>query len=333
MKREKLLSFRSAICLSAIALVALFQFSADRTWSAERKYPSRSIDLLCGFAAGGQSDLLSRSLAKGLEKYLHTPVVPLNKAGGGGIISAGTLANATPDGYTLGVQGDANLVTAFLLGRSTFKKEDVRVVGEFAFVPNVPAVSADSPWKTIQEFMDYARKNPGLNYAHHGVGSSPYIRVEYFNKMGNLKMKGVPFKGDPEVVIAVEGKHVSIGVLSYQAARYQQDAGKLRILFSFDPVGLGPDPTLPTIPTVFGKDALEIDPISYCLAAPGKTPDDIIKYLEQNLEKVVKDPDFVASLKRLYVGIRFTDSKSVPQLLEKKAAQIIPILKEAGLMK
>jgi len=208
------------------------------------------------------------------------------------------------------------------------------VIGEFVFISNVLAVSAESPWKTIQEFIDYARKNPGLSYSHPGVGSSPFLRAAYFNKIANLKMKGVPFKGDSEGITAVLGKHVSIGVFSGQAAKTQADAGKMRILFCFDPPGLGPDPTTPNIPSFFGKDAPDIEPVSNYLVAPGKTPEGVVRTLEGTLEKITKDPEFIEMAKKLYIGIRLTRGKTaVHDLLERKTSQIKPILQDAGLIK
>jgi tripartite-type tricarboxylate transporter receptor subunit TctC len=296
-------------------------------------YPHQPIDLITGFTPGGQFDLINRILGKGLEKYLHVTVVPVNKPGAGEVIGATALVNSRADGYTLATLGDASLITSLLLGTATYSKEDLRVIGRFAFVSNVMVVSTDSPWKTIQEFMDYARKNLGTNYSHTGVGSSPHIRAEYFNNIANLKMRGVPFKGGPEVIAAVLGKHVQIGVTSYQGAKSQTDPGKMRILMCFDPPGLGPDPTLPNIPSLFGKNVPDIDPVSSYLVAPKKTPEPIIKLLEQTLEKITKDPEFVSSIKLLYVGIQFIDGNSVTSKMQETTLQIKTILQASGLIK
>ncbi len=319
--------------VAGLSIFSLFGSSIDKACSAEDKYPSRSVDLFCGFVPGGQTDLITRLLGKGLEKYLNVSVIPGNKPGAAGVVAASALVNSPADGYTLAVLGDSSLVTPILLGRANYSRKDLRVIGQFNFVSNVLAVSAESPWKTIQEFMEYARKNPGLTYSHPGVGSSPFVRIEYFNKIADLKMKGVPFKGDTEGVAAVLGKHMPIGVFGHMAARTQADAGKMRILFCFDPPGLGPDPTIPNIPSVFGKDVPTIGPPSDCLVAPGKTPENIVKILEQTLEKVTKDEDFINNLKKMYVGVQFIDGKTISEkVLEEKALRFKPILQAAGLM-
>jgi tripartite-type tricarboxylate transporter receptor subunit TctC len=101
----------------------------SRVWEAEEKYPSRAIEMFCGFAVGGRTDLNTRLLAKGFEKFLIVPVITGTKPGAGEVIGASASVNAAPDGYTLAVLGDATLITSILLGRATYKREDFRVMG------------------------------------------------------------------------------------------------------------------------------------------------------------------------------------------------------------
>jgi tripartite-type tricarboxylate transporter receptor subunit TctC len=334
-KRERVMrkGIFVVFCLvSILFMFILLDSSIDRTWGAE-KYPSRSIELVCAVPPGGYVDLINRSLAKTLEKYLKVVVIPVNKPGGGDMVAANALANAAPDGYTLALLADGPLVYSHMLGRATFSKEDIWVIGQLICTTIVMYIKADSPWKTFQEFVDYAHKNPGLTYGHVGVGSATWARAEYINKIENLKMRGVPFAGDLEVITAVLGKHVDAAFGSYFAARQQTDAGKMRILFSFTPPGLGPDPTLPTIPSFFGKDIPDIPPPSIHLTAPGKAPENIIKFLEGVLEKVSQDPEFINDLKKLYANVCFLDSKSTKVKHEEKALQLKPIFQRAGLMK
>ena len=320
-------------CLvNILFMFILLKSSIDKAWGAD-KYPSRSIELISAAPAGSYADLINRSLAKTLEKYLNVLIIPENKPGGGDIVAASAVANAVPDGYTLGFLADGPLVYSHMLGRATFSKEDIRVIGQLICTTLVMYVRADSPWKTFQEFTDYAHKNPGLTYGHVGVGSATWARAEYLNKIGNLKMRGVPFAGDTEVIPSLLGKHVDVGFGSYQGARQQADAGKTRILFSFTPPGLGPDPTLPTIPSVFGKDVSDIPPPSIHLTAPGKTPENIIKVLEGALEKTSKDPEFINDLKKLYANVCFLDGKATKVKHEEKALQLKPIFERAGLIK
>jgi tripartite-type tricarboxylate transporter receptor subunit TctC len=303
--------------------------SPNSSWAAVEKYPSHAIDLFCAHGAGGQTDLCNRALARGLEKYLGVTVVPGNKTGGGGVVATTSLINSRPDGYTMALLG-FNVVTALVLGQGNYSLDDLTIVGQFATFPGALSTSADSPWKTFQEFIDYVRKNPGVKYAHPGVGSSIYMRMENLNKNANLKMVGVPFKSDPEIIAAILGKHVPVGIGGLMAAKEQADAGKMRILLSFDPPAeVGLDPTIPCIRTAFDKSVSDKDlEIVVFLAVPRKTPKEIVQVLEQTLEKVTKDPEFINDLKKLYMKVSYLDSKKATDNLFKIMAQVKAIVKE-----
>jgi len=304
------------------------------SWAAEKKYPSGPIDIFCGYVPGGPSDLLTRALAKGFEKFLGVPVVPGNKPGGGGIVATAALANSRPDGSTLAVLVDSSMLTAIALGQATYTLEDLRVVGQSAIFFNVLTVSADSEWKTFQQFLDYTKKNPGVKYGHPGLGSTIFLRTENFNKYANMGMVGVPFKGDTEIVAALLGKHVPVGVSVLTNFKPHVDAGKLRILLSFEPsTMMGLDPNTPTVESVFGKDLGDID-VPFSVVAPAKTPEETIKILEQTLEKIVKDPEFMSTVKRIYLIPSFVDGKTVMERqLPDKMTKIKAILKKVGMIK
>jgi len=318
--------------VTALFLSVSLYASINLAWGAD-KYPSRPIDLVTPAPPGAYSDLINRSLAKTLEKYLKVVIVPGNKPGGGDMVAAAALANAAPEGYTLALLADGPLVYSHMLGRASFSKDDIRVVGQLICTTIVMQVSADSSWKTFQEFVDYAHKNPGLTFGHVGVGTATWARAEYLNRIADLKMRGVPFTGDTEVVPALLGKHIQVGFGSYIGAKQQADGGKTRILFSFTPQGQGPDPSLPTIASFFGKDVPDMPPPSNHLAAPGKTPESIITILEGALEKASKDPEFINDMKKVYANVCFLDSQATWVTHEEKALQLKPIFQRAGLMK
>jgi tripartite-type tricarboxylate transporter receptor subunit TctC len=291
--------------------------SLNSSWAVEGKYPSRNIEIYCGFPPGGQTDLVIRGIATGLEKFLGVPVVIINKLGGGGVVSTTALANARPDGYTLAQAGAINIVSPLVLGQATYSLEDLRTVGGYGYIPNVVAVSVDSPWKTFKEFLDYEKKNPGVKYAHPGIGTGPYLRMENLIRSANLKMINVPFKGDPEVASAVLGKHIPVGVFSGWFAKVQEDGGKMKILFSFDPpVKVGLSPNIPDTLSTFGKSMADNDlKILQTLIVPQKTPDEIVGVLEQALEKVTKDPEFVNPMKKFMFVTEFVDRNTTMQLV------------------
>ena len=189
--------------------------------------------------------------------------------------------------------------------------------------------SIDSPYKKIQEFVDYARKNPGVKYGHPGVGSVTNIYTENINRNAKLNMIGVPFSGDPEINAAVLGKHVPIGAYSYSSGKIQADAGKARILLCFN----GLDPNLPSISTVFGKSVPTFDLI-YFLAVAAKTPNEIVQVLEQAIEKVSKDPEYVDTLRKNNIWPLFVDGKTCNQkTIPEKLSILKAVMQPLGLIK
>ena len=326
---------RKWIGLLGIVLIFIF-VSSNYLWAAEKKYPTGPIELYCSFVAGGQSDLLNRTLAKHLEKQLGVTVVPGNKPGAGGMVLASFLVNARPDGYTAGILALEHFLQPILLGQASYSVENLRVIGRVAQYGNVMAVSADAPWKTLQEFVDYARKNPGVKYGHPGVGTTMFLRWENINSKAELKMVGVPFKGDPETVAAILGKHVPIGACSNVAAKTQADAGKMRILFSFDPPAeFGLDPAITDLRTAFGKNVADTDiEVIQNLIVPSKTPHEVVQVLEQTLEKIAKDPEFISDLKKINLRVAYLDGNTVMQkIIPQRMIHLKAILQQTGLLK
>jgi tripartite-type tricarboxylate transporter receptor subunit TctC len=326
-------SMKKRILVGVNVLVFLMLSFGVMGAGASDKYPSRPVELVCAFQAGGSGDISTRTWGRYLEKYLGVTIVPVNKPGAGGVIATTYVANARPDGYVLGNFGDF-VINGILLGQATYKMEDLRYIAEVGRVGCVLAVAGDAPWKTFKEFLDYVKANPGTKFANQGVSTIIYMRMQTLNKHAGLKMIGVPLKGDGEIAAAVMGKHIPAGTFSASVAQPLASAGKLRILFSFDPPeDIGIDPSIPDLAGVFGKEVPDLDASTY-LVAPGKTPKDIAETLEKAMEKVANDRDFVKDLKKYCIGVRYVPGRFV---MEEKIPKKMPIIKqmmqEAGLIK
>lgn len=329
MKRRLFKSFFK-VCI----LFIFVSISFHSSWGAE-KYPSRQIEIVTGFPPGGMADLINRSWARHLSKVLGVTVVPVNKPGGGGTVATIYVGNSRPDGYTLLNVGDSFYLNV-LLGLATYKLEDFRIVAHFGSSYTVLAVLVDSPWKTFQEFMDYVRKNPDVvTYGHSGASTTPTIRMVNLLKCANLKMVGVPFKGDAELVPALLGKHVPIAVFNLAAAKPLVDGGKFRILFSFDPPAeMGLDPSIPDWSALFGKgEIIDVGFSSYLIVAR-ETPDEIVKVLERAMEEITRDPEFIRDFKSTYQRVNFIDGKTFTEKISPgKISRYKEILREVGLIK
>jgi tripartite-type tricarboxylate transporter receptor subunit TctC len=318
--------------VSVAVVVVMVAVLVTGAWSAEKKFPIRPITIWTTFAPGGISDLTARLWARLLEKQLGVPIMVDHKPGGGGIVGYTFIANARPDGYTLG--NVADYVTPILQGTATYKLDDIAVVAQMVLNGCVLAVAADAPWKTFQEFMDYARKNPGVKWGHQGVGTMIYFRTENLNKYAKLGLIGVPLKGDGEIVPALLGKHIPMGSLSAGTAKAQAEGGKLRILFSFDSAKeFGLDPSIPDLNTAFGRTIPDIEVAVY-LVAPSKTPQENLQMIERAMETISKDPEFINETKKLNQMVSFASGKVVmEEKIPRKMALIKSIMQETGQIK
>jgi tripartite-type tricarboxylate transporter receptor subunit TctC len=315
MKKAK--GFFSFIVMGVILCAFL---NGNSTWAADQ-YPTRPIEVILPAPPGGASEALFRILQKHMEKELGQPLVYVPKPGGGRVIGVTYVANARPDGYTLLKTGD--IFTPILMGTATYKLEDLRVLAQIAVLGHVMCVTADAPWKTWQEFVEYAKKNPGMKYSHPGLGSVLYFRAENFYKQLGLKMVSLPAQGEAEVVSRLLGKHILISPLGISTAKPFLDAGKMRALFAFDdPKDFGLDPSIPNLPGLYGKDFPDVGVCVY-LYAPAKTPEEIAQYLEKTLEKACKNPDFIAEAAKIGQPSRFVPGK----IATEKSAQMMALVK------
>lgn len=318
--------------LFATVILAVIASLTSLSWCAD-KYPSRTIELVCGSSPGGGVDTSNRLMAKYLEKYLKVSLAPVNKPGPSQMMMASYLVTSKPDGYTIGHASNA-IVTAAVTGEATgYKIEDLRPIAMMSTVNTMIAVTTDSPWKTWQDFVEYAKKNPGTKYGHFGVGSGPHYRMEVLNKHNKLGLQGVPFKGEGEALPMLLGKHVPISVMSPTIAKQQVAAGRVRVLFSFeDPTIDGFDKSIPSLNSLYGPNTPDIDTTVF-LWLHRKTPEDIVQTIDQAIVKMVNDPEFVSDMKKINQTVTYVNSKQVEKNLAQQMVKYKQALDYLGLIK
>lgn len=326
--------FRGLLCLGVIfAVVCIFSNDA---WVAENKYPSKTIEMLISFPPGGVVDLQTRLLAKHFEKELGVTVVPVNKPGGGGSLGAGIMASRSPDGHTMSIMIQSSIIMPVLLKQADFSIQDFRAIGRVAdTAPVVFVVHPDSPWKTFQDFVEYAKKNPGVKCGHPPTTTAAALKMNYVNKLADLKLVGVPFKTDPDLNVAIMGKHIPIAMSGVATLKGVLEAGKVRVLFSFSPpaeiVALNVDPTTPDFQSFFGR-APQFD-LPFYLWVHSKTPNAIIEMLKRTLEKVVKDPEFVRDMGKIGYRAHYVDGDVAMEEMPNTTEFVKDILKELQMFK
>ena len=235
------------LLLAAAALAACAPVAAQAP-----AWPSRPITLIVPFPPGGLADIVARPVAEALGRELGQSVVIENKAGAGGGIGMGQAARARPDGYTLLMALSSLTVLPEadgILGRAPmFALSDLRPIARYTADPTVLAVRADSPWKTVKDFVDDARKRPGaINYGSSGNYGTMHVPMEILAQEAGIKLTHVPFTGAGPAVVALLGGQIQ-AVSSGPATVLQHvKAGKLRVLGHW---GTGSLASLPEVPAL-----------------------------------------------------------------------------------
>ena len=278
------------------ALVCIF-------WSGSiqaQDYPSAPVQIIIPFGTGGLTDLFWRSLSDAISKSVNATLVLVNKGGGGGVVGTAFTANAKPDGYTLfSANSDPLTISPVFTANVPYNPEtDFTYIAKLAAFAQCLAVRSDSPIKTLDELVAYAKANPKkLKSAVMGVGSTPHTILQVFKQEAGLDIGFVPFDSGGETVITLVGGHTDMCVISLSALKSQYDAGKIRILAVASPKRL---PSLPDVPTLAEKGFKRSSiATGVGLAGPKGLDPAIVSKWEAALDKTMQAPEVVAIVEKL----------------------------------
>ena len=198
-----------------------------------------------------------------------------------------------------------------------YKTSDLEPICQFTFLPMVLIASAQTPYKTLNEFMDYAKKNPGkVKFAHPGVGSVPYLAMLALAEHGGFKMTGVPYKGLRPGVTAVVGGHVDVGPAVLAGAVKLAEAGKLKILALFAAKRMKLAPNVPTVEEL----GVKVYPKVWTgIFAPKGLDAGVLKKLRESFAKAGQDPAFVKAMLKAKQPVEYLDEKAFTAKIEADA--------------
>ena len=318
---------------TAIALLAIVVLVGSAPADAQTPYPTRSIECVIPFAPGGPTDTAIRIIQPQLSANLGVPLVLVNKAGGGGALGMDAVAKAKPDGYTLAatVRSTVTILPA-TQPDVTYKLSDFAVVGAFAVDSQVVLVKAGSPWKTLEELVEFAKKNPGkLSYGTAGLGTNSFFTMELLKLTYGLDMTHVPFGGSGPVKNAVLGGHVQVGAASLSPM--------LSVLRSGDVVALATSatkriPSIPNVPTMTEKGQPDASLSTWAeIYAPAKTPKAVVDRLAQAVEKTMKDPAVVSAIEKAGLVVEYHTPEDTLKLIQRENEIVTRLAKQLGLGK
>ncbi len=280
---------KTSACLFSLVLIVAFAFSLPPS-AMGQAYPDKPITIYCSYAAGATTDLSTRALAEQVEKMFGVPVVVENKPGGTSTVCAGLLASKKPDGYTLGVISTGALTLMPHMVKPSYNPlKDFTPIMQYSRFLGGLTVLSESPIKTIDDFVAYAKAHPGLSYGSPGMYSQQHLAVELFGQCKGLKLKHVPFKGGAESNTALLGKHLDFNAGSGQHIRYVKQ-GVFRVLMIYN--SNKRDPNFADIPTQEEIGCPDYPANGMMLTGPKGMPEAMVKKLEEAFKKASESSSF-----------------------------------------
>jgi len=278
------------LLLGLVLFGSVFAVSA-----ADGDYPTKPIKWIVAYPPGGTTDLLARLMGQYLSTRLGQQMIIENRAGGGNNIGTEMAIKAPPDGYTVFLVNPANAINATLYHNLPFVfLNDMAPVGGITRVPNVMTVTKNFPARTIPEFIDYGKKNPGkINMASSGAGTSVHLSGELFKYMTGIDMKHIPYKGAGPAITDLIGGQVDVLYDNMPSIIGHIRSGSVRAL---GVTSAQRSPALPDVPAV-GEVVPGYEASAWFgMSAPKGTPPAVIARLNREINAALADPVMKAKL-------------------------------------
>jgi tripartite-type tricarboxylate transporter receptor subunit TctC len=311
----------------AWVLLALpvFSFSQD-------KYPSRPVTFVAPFPPGGSIELIGRPLAASLEKTLKQPVLFTNRVGAAGAVGTSYVANSEPDGYRILFNISSIVVVPeadkIFDRRPAYTMDQLLPVARVNADANVLLVRAESPWKSLQELIDDAKRKPGqLSYSSSGVYGSTHVPAEMFTQAAGIPMRHVPFAGGGPATNALLGGHVDIHIQNVPGSMAHIRSGKLRPLAVTSAKRADALPDVPTMKEL----GVDVDyGVWHGVFVAAKTPPEVIKVIRDAVRMAVADPDFVGALQKISATVAYLDLPEFQKFVADETRAMAAVVKRIG---
>jgi tripartite-type tricarboxylate transporter receptor subunit TctC len=299
---------------------------------AQEAYPTRPISIVVAFPPGGVADNTARPVAAALERLLKQPVTVQNKPGAAGAVGNQMAATSKPDGYTLLMA----LVSVSVLPEvdKLFERPPNYTLAQLTGIarinadPSMLVVRADTPWKSVKDLVEDARKRPGeIVFTSSGLYGAAHIPMEMFMLASGIKMRHLPTTGGGPMMNAMLGGHAQAVMTPVSLAAAHVKAGKLRLLAH---TGTAPVAAYPEVPS-FKSMGYDVEYTAWAgLVAPKDTPPHVIKILRDATRQAVKDPEVVNSHAKLNTPLAYMDADEFNAWWAADAARLAEVVKKIG---
>jgi len=266
------------------------------------EYPTKTVQIVNPFPPGAVTDIIARLITDKVAAALGQPVVVVNKTGGGGAVGIKAVKDAPADGYTILIAPPPVALIPLARKGIGFELGDFTPLNFLGRTPAVMIVKADSPWKTVEDFIAEAKKKPGqLTFGTPGSGTSGHFAMELFKKETGIDLIHVPLGGEAPVATGVLGGNIHTSIIGLGTARAHLEAGGLRALVTATQKRIK---ELPTVPTTFekGLPAVEASPW-FVFFVRANTPPAIVNRLAKVLSETLADKETAAKIEKAGVSV------------------------------
>jgi tripartite-type tricarboxylate transporter receptor subunit TctC len=319
------------MALLRAAVLAAGAFLSGAVAANAQGYPNRTIHLIVAYSVGGTGDVVARLLSDKLGTALGQSVVVENRAGASGTIGARAVATAAPDGYTLlmGQTAEISINQHWMKEIGYDPDKDLLPVALCAVVPLALVVPANAPYSTMAEYLAFLKSGKPSSYASAGTGTPGHFAGELLKLRTKSNMTHVPYKGAGPALNDLVGGHVDMYFPGFPAVTPQVKGGTLKLLAVSSATR---PPSAPDVPTV--KEAAQIDNFDFTLwagvFAPHGTPNEVVRRLNSEINKILASPDTAAKFANLGAEIRLMTVAQFGAFAKAESIKYIGIIKETG---
>ena len=319
---------RKAIVMAVYVMAIIVSLTSIGTAAS---FPSGTITIICPHGAGGGTDAIARALAKAAERQFGQNVVVVNITGGSGAVGMTDGLRRKADGYTITL-ATVEMVLHPTMGMVPWKATDFKLIMRVNFDPSAVTVRADSPWHTLEEFLEHAEKNPGrVRVGTSAPGTIWDLAAAALGEAAGVSFNQIPYAGGAiEAIKDLLGGHIDAVTVSPGEVSAYVDSGKFRILGI---MSADRDAKFPEVPTL-SERGLNLEISTWrALVAPKGTPDAVIKTLHDGFKKAMADPVFVQFMNNGGFSIGYMGSADLATYVASQEKTFAPILKKQGLAK
>lgn len=299
---------------------------------AQEPYPSRPVQIVVPFPPGGVADVVARAIAPSLERHLKQPIVIVNKSGAAGAVGMQVAATSKPDGYTLllGLVSISSIPEVDkLFGREPkYTRDDFVGIARISADPPILVVKADSPWKTVKDLVEDAKKRPGeIIYSSSGPYGASHVPMEMFMQAAGIKLRHLPTTGGGPATTAVLGGHAQMWASPPALAFPHIRAGKMRVLTSFGAQRLAALPDVPTLKEL----GYNVEYYLWAgLFAPKGVPAPALKIIQDVVRRAVQEPELRTAMEKVQTPIAYLEGDEFKKWWDQDAQMLAEAVRRIG---